>query len=102
MRHRAPDFHIGWAIAAAIVAAVNCHLAFVRPTLFRLRHGSMENYRYVSGFPLFGEFFACMGGGFGFGEVVTALVGITSMLLNPNSLLWFTLLLWNDESFWGD
>src|SRR5207249_889890 len=38
----------------ASIGSLNLYLTCVRPWLYRLRHHSLEGYRYVSGFPVIG------------------------------------------------
>ena len=60
---------VGFMIGAAVIAALNCYLSFVRPYLFHVRHGSMEGYRNVSGIPIIGTVLVFLGIVFGFGAI---------------------------------
>jgi hypothetical protein len=87
-------------LVGALLAVLNFHLSFTRPLLYRLRHGSSEGYRFVSGIPLVGTFFVMAAVLVSFGEVVTALVGLGVLLADTGSPLWFLLMTWNDSSLW--
>ena len=41
----------------ALITVANLYYSYVRYPLYRLCGGSSENYRYVSGVPIFGSFF---------------------------------------------
>lgn len=47
-------------VVAALISATNLYLAFIRPWLYRLKHGNFENYKYISGIPIIGEIFVVM------------------------------------------
>lgn len=91
---------LGVMVGAALLGAVNFHLSFVRPFLFRRRRGSVEQYRHVSGLPLIGTLAVLAGGLLGFGAVVTALLGVAVMLVDTGGSFWFLLSTWKDSSFW--
>ena len=91
---------LGWTFAAAVLGLFNFHLSFVRPLLFRWRYGSLEQYRHVSGVPVFGTLLVLVGGLLGFGAVITASVGLVAILLDTGSPFWFLLATWKDSSFW--
>ena len=68
--------------------------------MFRLRHGSIDSYRQVSGIPLVCTLLVVVGGILGFGGVAVALAGIAVMLVDTGGSLWFLLATWRDSSFW--
>ncbi len=76
------------------------YLSFVRPAIFRLRHGSIERYRHLSGIPGIGTLVVVVGGLSWLGGVVSAVMGIAVMLLDPGGSFWFLLATWGDSSFW--
>ena len=78
----------------------NLYLSLVRPAIFHLRHGLIKQYHHVSGIPAVGTFLVVAGALSGFGGVVSALVGITAMLLDTGGSLQFLLATWGDSSFW--
>ena len=90
-----------WALVpAAFIAGLNFHLSFIRPLIYRLRHGSMEDYRHVSGFPMIGTLLVLIGGIVGFGALSSALFGLAAMLVDTGGSLWFLIATWHDRSFW--
>lgn len=91
---------LGLVLFAALFAALNLHLSFTRPLLYRWRHGSMAGYRHVSGFPLVGTFFVVAGVLLGFGDMVTASVGLGVLLADTGSPVWFLIMTWKDSSLW--
>jgi hypothetical protein len=42
-------------LLAAVIGVFNFCLSFVRPLLYRLVHGSWEDYHFVSGLPILGD-----------------------------------------------
>lgn len=91
---------LGVAVCALPVALLNFHLSFVRPALYRWRNGSMDGFRYVSGFPLFGNLFVVIGGAIGFGDWRTTGVGLVALALDTGGLPWFLFMTWRDQSLW--
>jgi hypothetical protein len=47
-------------LPGGLVCAINFYLSFCRYPLHRLRRGSRESYRYMSGFPLVGSFLVAL------------------------------------------
>lgn len=91
---------VGFVIGAAVMAAHNFYLSFVRPYLFRIRCGSMDGFRFVSGVPIVGSILVVLGALFGFGAVGTALIGIIVFLLDTGGSGWIVIATWRDRSFW--
>jgi hypothetical protein len=91
---------VGVMIAAAVVAAINFYLSFIRPRVFSLRHGSMDGYRYVSGIPFIGTLLLSIGAMLGFGSIGSALIGIGAFALDTGGSVWFVIATWRDRSFW--
>lgn len=61
----------------ALVTLCNFYLSFVRYPVHRLRGGTRENYRWISGLPLFGS----------------ALLWLAAGLTNSATLMWSSLIL---------
>jgi hypothetical protein len=100
-QHRQPTFAgIGFMIPAAFFAVFNFHLSFIRPHLFRFRHGSMDGYRFVSGIPVVGSILIALGSLFSFGAIGSALIGCASFCLDTGGSGWFVIATWKDRSFW--
>ena len=91
---------MGFMVTAAGVALLNFHLSFGRPLFFRLRHGTMDGYKFVSGFPMIGTALVVLGALFGFGAVGSAVTGVVVMLLDTGGSFWFLVSTWRDRSFW--
>jgi hypothetical protein len=92
----------GLMAAATAIALLNFHLSFIRPVLYSRRHGSLNGYRHVSGFPLLGTILVCLGALGGFGAIGSALVGMVAYILDTGSLAWFVISTWRDGSFWDE
>jgi hypothetical protein len=91
---------VGFMIAAFIVAALNFYLSFIRPRVFSSRHGSMDGYRHVSGFPMIGTLLLTIGALLGFGAIGSALFGVAAFALDTGGSAWFLISTWRDRSFW--
>ena len=91
---------LGFAVLGLLIGILNAHLSFFRPWLYRLRQGSMEGYRFVSGLPLIGTLFVAVAGVFGFGAVPTAVVGLIALTLDTCGLPWLLIATWHDVSMW--
>jgi hypothetical protein len=78
----------------------NFYLSVVRPAVFYRFRGSNARCRDVSGIPIVGTLLVVMGTVSGFGGVVSAVVGISVMLLDTGGSCWFLLATWKDASFW--
>ena len=96
----APFAGIWFVAPAAFVAVLNFYLSFVRGLLLRLRHGSLDRYRHVSGIPLIGSLLVLIAGIIGFGAVGTVLSCIVAVALDTGGLPWFLFSTWQDGSFW--
>jgi hypothetical protein len=102
IRHRFAGTSLGWMLMALLVGVCNFSLSFARPILFRLRHGSMERYRFVSGIPGVGTLLVLVGGLLGFGSAPIALMGLAAMLIDTGGSFWFLLAIWKDSSLWDE
>ena len=91
---------IGLLVCAVPVALLNFHMSFVRPALYRWRRGSKEEYRHISGIPLFGNMLAVIGGVIGFGDWRAGTIGMFAVALDTGGLPWFLLTTWRDDSLW--
>jgi hypothetical protein len=89
-------------LLAVLVTLANAHLCFLRPYLFRRRHGSYDGMRNISGFPLAGTFFAVLGCLFAFGHRPIAVVTLFVLVLDVGGLPWAVATVWRDRGFWND
>ena len=94
---------IGWIILAAAIASFNGYLSFLRPWLYRQRHeGSMEGFRFISGFPLIGSLAVMIGVIFSWGHLYSAILGALVSVVDTGGTPAFLIVTWRDRSFWGD
>ena len=101
---RQPDYPVlgvALVVVALAVAALNAHLSWVRPLLFRWRHGSMAEYRFISGFPVVGTVFVVLAVVAAFGSTAVAILALLSLFLDTGGLLWFAAVVWKDPAFSG-
>ncbi len=87
---------------AAVVGVFNFSLSWVRPLLYRLLHGSLEGYHFVSGIPFVGTPIVVIGVLLSFGDVVTASLGLLVLLMDTGGLPWFLAATWRDSSLWDE
>jgi hypothetical protein len=85
-----------------LIAVFNVWLSFIRPSLWKRRHDTMEGYRHVSGIPGFGTIFAILACAVGFGSDVAAMLALAALVLDTGGLPWFVWATWSDKSFWDD
>lgn len=85
---------------AAFFAALNFYCSFIRPFLYRCRHGSMDGFRFVSPFPIFGTVFAVIATVAGFGAIGTAAVCLAATAFDTGAGHWFVYCTWRDRSCW--
>jgi len=85
---------------ALAFAALNFWLSFLRPVLWRRRHGSMDDYRFVSGLPGIGTFFAILACIVGFGGAAPAILALVALTLDTGGIPWFVFCTWGDQSMW--
>ncbi|MDF1814123.1 MAG: hypothetical protein P1V20_18100 [Verrucomicrobiales bacterium] len=67
-------FAIGVALLAMSISILNFWLAFLRPLLWRRKHGGMNDYRYISGLPVIGTILAVASVLIGFGHPLPAIM----------------------------
>ena len=111
-----PVVLIGWSLAIAIgtgatsrglalwfsyaslaIALLNQWLSFGRPMLHRLRHGSLDDYRFASGIPLIGSVLAAMAVVAGFGTLAASCISLASVVLDTGGLPWFLVSIWRHD-----
>lgn len=83
-----------------LLGILNFYLSLVRPWLYRRRNGSMAGYRFDSGLPMIGTLFIVVAGMVGFGEALTALIGLAALALDTGGAPWFLIATWHDRGFW--
>jgi hypothetical protein len=84
-----------------LIGFMNFYLSFLRPHLWERKHGSMNDYRFVSGFPAFATVGACGAIFAGYGSSMIAGLAILILLIDAGGLPWFVATTWHDESLWG-
>jgi hypothetical protein len=85
---------------AALVVWYNVYYSFIRPTVYRVRHGSLDGFRGPSVAPLLGTLFIFIESLIGFGSLYTALLVLLAYLLDTGGLPWMLASTWRDESMW--
>ncbi len=86
---------------AAFVTLFNFNASFIRPLLYRLRHGSMDGFRFVSSAPMLGTLLILVESILGFGSFYTAILALAAYGLDTGGLPWFLVATWKDEGLWG-
>jgi hypothetical protein len=85
-----------------LVALMNAHLAFLRPYLYRRRHGSLDGMRNVSILPGIGTVAVIVGCWFAFGYWPTAVIGLLVLATDVGGFPWFLVQTWRDSGFWDE
>jgi hypothetical protein len=87
-------------LPALACAFLNFWLSFIRPNLYRKRHGGMEGFKNVSGIPIVGTIFLLVAVYFSFGSVAAAIVGLIACMCDTGGITWFVIATWKDEGLW--
>ncbi len=93
---------LGVMAVGLLVGSLNAYLSFLRPLLYRWRHGSMEGWRFVSVLPGVGTFVVALAGALGFGAEWTALLGLFVLAIDTGGLPWFLVVTWRDRGLWDE
>ena len=94
-----PAFYIF--ILGAIGALLNFHLSWTRPLLYKLRYGSMESYKFVSGLPLIPTVMVVFSAIYLTPLIWPCIVATALLLLDTAGPVWFLIGTWKDDSFWN-
>jgi len=91
-----------WGILALamLIGTMNFYLSFLRPLLWEKKHGSMEDYRFISGLPAIATLGACAATLAGFGSSIIAGLAIVVLVIDAGGLPWFVAATWSDQSLW--
>ena len=81
-----------------MLGGLDFYLSVVRGLLFRLRHGTVDGYKHVSGFPAVGTFLVTVAALLDFGSLPFALLGLATLALDTGGLPWFAVAMWRDAS----
>lgn len=95
-------YHEGWwlLLPAIFFAGENVYTSWLRPWLYWRRHGSMEGYQHISGYPLIGNLFAVSALLVCFGNPWIAALGLATIAADTGGVPWFVLSTWRDRSLW--
>lgn len=93
---------VAWGILglSLVIGITNFYLSFLRPLLWEKRHGSMEDYRFISGLPAIATLGACAAILAGFGSSLIAGIAILTLIIDAGGLPWFVGATWGDQSLW--
>ncbi len=88
-------------VLSGLVGCLNMHLLFVKPWLYRRRHGgSLEGFRFVSGLPVVGTLLQAGACFMAFGSVPVGVCALLTALIDTCGVPWIPVLTWKDSSFW--
>lgn len=93
---------ISLASISLVIAAVNVWLSFIRPSLWKYSHGTMDGFRHASGIPGLGTIFAILACVIGFGSDLSAMLALVALVVDTGGLPWFVWATWSDSSFWDN
>ena len=88
-------------VLAMLLAAMNVSTLWIRPWLYKRRHGTLEGFQYISGIPAVGTVLLCLAETVSFGSPMIAVSAILLSAMDGGSLPWFLVATWNDESLWN-
>ncbi len=81
-------------LVGGFLCVLNAYLSWLRYPLYRLRGGAAEEYRWVSGAPLFGSLFVLLGWGLQLNELESRAVDTAFWILvaiGTGGLHWFVI-----------
>jgi hypothetical protein len=85
---------------SGLIGGVNFYLSVMQSWVHRRIHGSLKDYRHVSGFPLIGWLGLIAALCLGWGAPGTALIGLVLCFIDTGGLVWLLLATWRDDSLW--
>jgi hypothetical protein len=85
----------------ALAVVLNLYLGFVRPLLFRLRHGDYEGYRYSSGVPFVGTWLVAAGVILWSPQRLVGGLALLLVLSDTGGFHWFVIQTWREPEIWG-
>lgn len=93
---------VGLAVGCLTLPAINFYLSFIRPMLYRWRHGSFEGMRNISGGSLLGTMLIVLGAVGAFGDWRAATIGLFALAIDTGGSPWFVISTWRDNGFWDE
>jgi hypothetical protein len=87
---------------AALLAAFNFYVAFVRPWLFRLRHSNTDDLQHVSGIPAVASIIIVHVIIWNLGSRVIAVAALIILVIDVYGLPWTLVAIWKDRAFWEE
>lgn len=82
------------------IAIINAYLSFVRPAVYRLRHGETESYRFISGVPIIGSVILMFSPLPLCASLWPSFVAMVLLALDTAGPMWFVIATWGDDSLW--
>jgi hypothetical protein len=89
--HHTPIVLTGWLSIPALVACFNLWISYGRALVWKHRHGSLAEFRHVSGFPVIGSVATAAAAGATWGDVVSGMMAVVLSFLDTGSLTWFAI-----------
>jgi hypothetical protein len=85
----------------SLVCLGNVYLSFIRPWIYKARHGTFEGCRFISVTPLFGTI-GVMIGGIALSERLWIVpLALILMAVDIGGFHWFVYSTWKDDSLWN-
>jgi hypothetical protein len=95
-----PRIAWGFLILSMLIGVLNFYLSFLRPLFWQKKHGSMRDYRFISGLPVIATLGACVAILTGFGSAIIAGLAIVVLAIDAGGFPWFVAATWSDQSLW--
>lgn len=92
----AASYVFGLLLGGAAIAAFNVYLSFIRPRLYKRRHGTLDGYRFVSGAPMIGSALVVIAWASSMGSRSVAVSSLLILAVDTGGLPWFASALWKD------
>ena len=95
-------YSILFMLVALLIACLNFYLSVIRPFIFKIKHGSMAGYNFISGVPIVGSILIIFGLLSGFGSMPSSIIGVAAYSLDTAGLGWLVVASWDDRSLWDE
>lgn len=97
-RH-SPGELLAWFAIPVFLAAINLWTSQGRALFWNIRHGSLDGYRWVSGFPAIGTIATAIAALGTWGDLTSGIVVMVLSLVDTGSMTWFAIQCFRHRAF---
>ena len=93
-------YHFAILGAGLFVTIINVYTSWIRPIIYKIRYGSYDGYKFVSGFPIVGTVIGIAALVLCGSNWLTIFAVLVIFTLDTGGLPWSIFSTWNDRSLW--